>query len=131
MMGAQPETPMNRSTLFTALLLFSLSSQGGATTAFVYDVSGEQFVQWMTHSEPPNDLNFRNREKAYSYLDGVKDVALGTGWCPAQPRKTFELAYDAADYIRAMPLDARRGNAARLLLSFLGSRYPCTKGADK
>lgn len=122
---------MSRSTLFAALLLLSLSSQSGAATAFVYDLSGEQFVQWMTHSEPLNALNFRNREKAYSYLDGIKDAALGTGWCPAQPRKTFELAYDAADYIRGMPSEARKGNAAILLLSFLSTRYPCTKGSDK
>jgi hypothetical protein len=119
---------MKSSASFLAALLPALLALRAEAATFTYDLSGEQFVQWMSHPEPLSELDYRNREKAYSYLDGVKDATVGNLWCPAKPRKTFELAYDAADYIKGLPPQARNGNAAKLLLSFLSSRYPCTKG---
>ena len=111
-----------------ALLLSVLIALRAEAAAFSHKLSGEEFVQLMTHPEQLDESNYRDRERAYTYLDGVKDATVGTSWCPSKPRKTFELAYDAADYIKALPPQTRKGNAATLLLAFLSSRYPCTKG---
>ncbi|WP_145648450.1 Rap1a/Tai family immunity protein [Pseudoduganella lurida] len=115
---------------FLVTFAFLMPWQAGAAQRF-YDLSGDLYVQFLSRPEPLGEADYRNRDRAYSYLDGVKDVSIGTGWCPARPRKTFELAYDAADYIRKLPADARHGNAAPLLLAFLNSRYPCPKGVDR
>lgn len=122
---------MRQPILLLALVFGSFSAQSEAPATFPYSLSGDQFVQWIGQSQPVSEADYRNRDKAYSYLDGVKDAAAGTAWCPAKPHKTFELAYDAADHIKALPSEDRKGNAARLLLSFLSFRYPCAKGAKQ
>lgn len=91
---------------------------------YQYDLTGDQFAAALA-GRPTSEQDFRARERAYSYLDGAKDAAVGKTWCPTQPRKTHELAYDAADYIRGLHADLRKGNAAQLLLAYLASQYPC------
>lgn len=98
-----------------------------APMAYYFDLSGDQFVQMMSHPEPLSPEHYMDREKAYSYLDGAKDAMIGTAWCPLRARKTFELAYDAADYIKTIPTERRKKNAAVLLLEFLGRQYPCAR----
>jgi hypothetical protein len=95
-----------------------------------FSVSGDEFVRLMSHQHPMTDQQYAEREKAYAYLDGVKDAEVGKTWCPDKPHKTFELAYDAADHIKTLPADERRTSAAALLLVYLSNRYPC-KGAAK
>ncbi|GGC11432.1 Rap1a/Tai family immunity protein [Pseudoduganella buxea] len=119
---------MTRPDLLLPVAFAAALTAWNPAAAMPYELTGDRFVQWMSHAEPMGELDYRDREKAYSYLDGVKDAGVGTFWCPAKPRKTFELAYDAADHIRGLPAEARKGNAAQMLLSFLASRYPCTKG---
>lgn len=92
---------------------------------YAYSLSGNQFAQMMTHPQPLSDEHYMEREKAYSYLDGAKDATAGNTWCPPRPRKTFELAYDAADYIKTLSVEQRKGNAATLLLAYLSKLYPC------
>lgn len=119
---------MNHPTLCCTAILCAFLVNPASAALDIHELTGDQFVQLMTHPDPLAAQHYRNREKAYSYLDGAKDAGVGIAWCPTTPRKTFELAYDAADYIRALPPQARKGNAAKLLISFLGSHYPCTKG---
>jgi hypothetical protein len=102
-----------------------------AFAAYAYDLTGEQFMQMMSHPEPLSSLHYMEREKAYSYLDGAKDATVGVLWCPPKPRKTFEVAYEAADRIRAMPLAEQKQNAAKILVSLLSEQYPCQKGVRK
>lgn len=117
---------MKRQLLAWIVVLYASRVPAATAAPAIYDLSGDQFVQLMTHPESLTAQHYRNREKAYSYLDGAKDATVGIIWCPTKPRKTFELAYDAVDYIRALPPQARKGNAAKLMISFLSSRYPCT-----
>lgn len=95
-----------------------------AAPQYQVDLTGDQFAA-MLAKQPTNALEFRERDRAYAYLDGVKDASIGSSWCPPQPHKTHELAYDAADYIRNLHADLRRGNAARLLVVYLSTSYPC------
>jgi hypothetical protein len=87
-------------------------------------MNGEQFAA-MLAKQPANQFEYRERDRAYAYLDGVRDATLGTIWCPTQPRKTHELAYDAADYMRGLHAELRKESAARLLLTYLSKQYPC------
>lgn len=111
-----------------AILLALAATLTGMATAgppYSYAMSGDQFVRMMTRPEPLSSYDYMEREKAYSYLDGAKDGTAGVAWCPPRPRKTFELAYDAADYIKTLAPEVRKGSAAALLLIYLGSQYPC------
>jgi hypothetical protein len=101
-----------------------------APAPYYFDLTGDQFVAWVYPPEPMQPHDYANRDRAYSYLDGAKDATVGAAWCPPRPRKTFELAYDAADYIRSLPAEQRKANAGPLLLGFLGKQYPC-KGAKQ
>jgi hypothetical protein len=98
-----------------------------AAPAYQPTLSGDQFVS-MLAQQPKDAFGYRQRERAYAYVDGVQDAAAGTTWCAPQPVKTDELAYSAADYIKTLHADLRRGNAAPLLLAFLAHLHPC-KGA--
>lgn len=94
---------------------------------YQYDLTGDAFVAAL-QGRPASEQDFRARERAYSYLDGAKDATVGTAWCPPRPRKTHELAYDAADYIKGLHADLRKGNAAPLLVAYLSKLYPCAGG---
>lgn len=109
----------------TALPLFFASN---AFATYTYDLTGAQFLQMMRHPEPLTTVNYMAREKAYSYLDGAKDATVGMLWCPSKPRKTFELAYEAAEHIESLTPKAQEENAAKILLRFLSEQYPCKKG---
>jgi len=90
-----------------------------------FALSGDQFVQMLSHPHPMTDQQYAEREQAYSYLVGVKDAE---AWCPEQPSKTFELAYGGADFIKSLPADLRKSSAARLLLTYLSGVHPCQEG---
>ena len=109
----------------TALPLFFTMN---AFAADPYDLTGAQFLQMMRHPEPLTSVNYMDREKAYSYLDGAKDATIGVLWCPLKPRKTFELAYEAAEHIETLTPKARKESAAKILIAFLSQHYPCKKG---
>lgn len=98
-----------------------------AAPTYQFDLTGDKFAE-MLAKQPTNAFEYRERDRAYAYLDGAKDATIGSTWCPPQPRKTHELAYDAADYIRSLRAELRRGNAAKLLLAYLAHQYPCKGG---
>jgi hypothetical protein len=80
---------------------------------------------------PPNPTGYEylQREKAYSYLDGVRDSAEGSEWCDLPHQlKTIDLAYDLANDIAKLPATERKQNAAILLRHQLARRYPCRTG---
>ena len=112
-----------------ALAMTECLAQPVKATPYPYSLSGNQFVYMMTLPEPLSSYDYMQREKAYSYLEGAKDATVGMAWCPPRPRKTFELAYDAADYIKSLTLEERKRSAAIMLLAYLGSQYPCPKGS--
>lgn len=110
-----------------ALACIALPVTAGAAP-YAYSLSGEQFIRMMSHPAQLSPVQYMDRERAYSYLDGAKDATAGIAWCPPRPRKTFELAYDAADYLKTLTPAALQGNAATLLLTYLRSQYPCKGG---
>jgi hypothetical protein len=107
------------------LLLIIPAAAQAAPQTYYFDLTGEQFVDALYHPEPWEHYHYYNRDRAYSYMDGAKDATVGSAWCPPRPRKTHELAYDAADYIKTLPVERRKANAAPLLLEFLAKQYPC------
>jgi hypothetical protein len=118
------EKKMRRSLLF-ALMLPVLAT----AAPYPYTLSGDQFVKMMS---PPNPTGYEylQREKAYSYLDGLRDGSEGSAWCDLPHQlKTPDLAYELADDIAKLPVAERKKNAAELLLQQLKRRYPCRAGS--
>lgn len=110
-----------------SFFLAALPALAMAAPPYQFDMTGDQFVSAL-QGKPASELEYRARERAYSYLDGAKDAAAGSTWCPTRPRKTHELAHDAADYIKGLHADLRKESAAALLLAFLSTTYPCKVG---
>ena len=99
-----------------------------ATAApYPYTMSGDRFVEMMS-PPAPTGYEYQLREKAYSYLDGVRDSAEGKVWCDFDQLKTPDLAYELADDIARMPAVQRKKNASLLLLQHLKRRFPCRQG---
>lgn len=113
---------MRRSMLF-ALALPAIS----AAAPYPYTLSGDRFVQMMSPADPTG-YEYLQREKAYSYLDGVRDGSEGRVWCDVDQLKTPDLAYEMAGLIAKMPAAERKKNAASLLLDQLKRTYPCRNG---
>jgi hypothetical protein len=107
--------------VFLALPLAALAAP------YPYTVSGDRFVQMMS-SPNPTGYEYLQREKAYSYLDGVRDSAEGSVWCDVDQLKTPDLAYEMAGDIAKLPAAERKKNASILLLQQLKLRYPCRAG---
>ena len=111
---------------FALLLAFPLAT---SAAPYPYTMSGNQFVQMMSPSNPTG-YEYLQREKAYSYLDGVRDGTEGSTWCDLPHQlKTPDLAYELADDIAKLPAAERKKNAAELLLQQLKRRYPCRAGS--
>lgn len=103
-----------------------------AAAPYPYTLSGDKFVQMMgALTTRPNDPDaYEKREKAYSYLDGVRDSAEGAAWCDFDEYKTPDMAYEVADKIAKLPADQRKKNASRLILDQLHAMYPCRKAGS-
>lgn len=115
-----------------SLFMTVLSSSGGVALAapYAYTLTGDRFVRMMSGAEPLDSHDYMLREKAYSYLDGVRDSAEGRDWCDVNQLKTPDLAYELANDIARLPAAERKKNASILLLDLLHRRFPCpTKGA--
>lgn len=112
-----------RSVIFS-LLVFPLVT---SAAPYPYTMSGDRFVEMM---RPPDlkGYEYLNREKAYSYLDGVRDSSEGRVWCDVDQLKTPDLAYEMAGLIAKMSATERKKNASLLLLELLKRTYPCRKG---
>lgn len=54
------------------------ATQDGKPVAYVPTMTGERFVSMLHRQEP---LAMLDREKAYSYLDWLRDASHGTVWC--------------------------------------------------
>lgn len=104
-------------------LVMALSGTAwAAQSAYPYTMNGDSFVR-MLHREEP--LTVIERERAYSYLDGLKDATQGRLWCDVNHLKTPDLAYDLAYDIARMQPAERQRSAAVLLLDLLNRKYPC------
>ena len=114
-----------RRSLFLSLALPALA----AAAPYPYTLSGDQFVKMMS-APNPTGYEYLEREKAYSYLDGVRDGTEGSAWCDLPHQlKTPDLAYELADDLAKLPAAERKKNAAELLLRQLNRRYPCRTGS--
>jgi Rap1a immunity proteins len=113
-------------------VLFALAIPAVAAAApYPYTLSGDRFVKMMS-SPDPTGYEHLQREKAYSYLDGVRDGAEGSEWCDLPHQlKTPDLAYELADDIAKLPAAERKRNAAVLLRQQLARRYPCRNGGKQ
>lgn len=113
-------------------ILLSLAIPAIAAAApYPYTISGDRFVKMMS-PPAPTGYEYLQREKAYSYLDGVRDGAEGTEWCDLPHQlKTPDLAYELADDIAKLPAAERKLNAALLLRQQLARRYPCRSGGKQ
>lgn len=111
-------------------LLLALALPAISTAApYPYTLSGDQFVKMMSPANPTG-YEYLQREKAYSYLDGLRDGTEGSAWCDLPHQlKTPDLTYELADDIAKLPAAERKKNAAVLLLERLKRRYPCGRGS--
>jgi hypothetical protein len=110
-------------------LLFTLSLAAEAAP-YIPTLTGDQFVTMMDKSRPVTSANYLDRERAYSYLDGVRDGAEGREWCDVGQLKTHDLAQEMAGLIAKLPQADRKRNASTLLLEQLKRRYPCSVGGQ-
>lgn len=110
-------------------LLFPITATA-APYPYPYTMSGDRFVEMMSHPAP-NGYEYMLREKAYSYLDGVRDSAEGRVWCDVNQLKTPDLAYEMAGKIAKLPASERKRNASLLLLEQLKREYPCRDGGKQ
>jgi hypothetical protein len=116
------------------LIALALAIPATALAApYPYTMSGEKFVKMMSAltSRPNDDEAYMQREKAYGYLDGVRDGSEGTVWCDFNEYKTPDMAYEVADKIAKLPPAERKKNAAPLILQQLQAMYPCRKAGSK
>lgn len=118
--------------LLTVLLaLASISVQSFAAPPYAHTLTGDRFVRMMNGTEPPTGDDYILREKAYSYLDGVRDGAEGRDWCDVNQLKTPDLAYELAADIAMLPAAERKKNASILLIEQLRRRFPCPAKGGK
>ena len=94
-------------------------------------MSGDSYVAHLKHSDPMTPADYRNRDRAYSYLEGVMDATEGKAWCDFDYVKTPDLAYDIADEIAAMDKKTRAGNATQLIQKVLRQKLPCKHHAKR
>jgi hypothetical protein len=112
-----------------AVLLALVLPAVSAAAPYPYTLSGDQFVKMMAPSDPTG-YEYLQREKAYSYLDGLRDGTEGSAWCDLPHQlKTPDLAYELADDIAKLPTAEQKKSAAVLLLQQLKRRYPCRNGS--
>jgi hypothetical protein len=106
-------------------LILALALPGLAAAApYQHTMSGDQFAEAM-RPDPKGGLEYQQREKAYSYLDGARDALQGSAWCDVYQQKTPDLAYEAAADIAKLPPAERKRNAALLLAEWLHKNLPC------
>lgn len=118
--------------LLTVLLaLASISVRSFAAPPYAYTLTGDRFVRMMNGTEPLTGDDYILREKAYSYLDGVRDGAEGRDWCDVNQLKTPDLAYELAADIARLPAAERKKNASVLLIELLRRRFPCPAKGGK
>ncbi len=116
-----------RITMLLTLAILETSSMGGALAApYPYAMSGDAYVQ-MLRPPTPRPYDELERDKAFSYLDGLKDATQGRLWCDIDHIKTPDLADTLAIEISRMPPPERKRSAALLLLELLQRKFPCKK----
>ena len=100
------------------------------TVPYVYPyntMTAAEIVQKLM-TPPVTDEDFRERDRAYHYVAGLKDGTQGLVWCFTVPIKPDESTYEVVGAIKEKyPPDALKGNAAPLVLKELKRRYPCGK----
>ena len=62
---------------------------------------------------------------ARGYLAGAADAAQGRSWCDTGRVKSVELDGIVIAGLKALPMQQRQGDAARLAVAILASRFPC------
>lgn len=116
---------------FAVALLVGSALPALATAApYAFTLNGDRFVEMMSHANP-SGYTYMLREKAYSYLDGVRDSSEGKSWCDVNQLKTPDLAFEIAAKIAKLPPSERKKNASTLLLEQLKREYPCPERGER
>ena len=123
--GAGPRIPAQHRLLTRAVLILLLIMPAAGAAPSSYTLTGDGYVKMMLRPEPMDAYDYLQRDKAYSYLDGVRDSAEGRVWCDMYTAKTPDLAYEIAYAIEKLPAAERKRNASLLLLEQLKRMYPC------
>lgn len=112
----------------TALALLLVSTAAAAqSTRYPYTLTGEGFVKLLPLRTDLNPQQLLDREKAYTYVDGVKDAVQGQVWCDVNHVKTADLTYVIRNEIESMSAAQRRGGAAPLIMGILKREFPCRR----
>lgn len=115
------------------LALLMAVPAAASAAPYPYTMSGDRFVQMMgaLEASPDDAYAYMQREKAYGYLDGVRDGAEGKVWCDVDQYKTPDMAYEIADKLARLPVAERKRNASLLILRQLKTMYPCRKSGGR
>ena len=95
---------------------------------YAYTMTGQMLVDKLFgdgNDRPVTGEAYLEREKAYSYMDGLKDATEGTVWCHARNQAPVDFAMDTASALSKLDAAQRRANAAPLVLEILSRKYPC------
>ena len=93
-------------------------------------MTGEQLLRLINYGSlkgfrsPERDLDF---ERARFYIDGVHDLSEGKSWCYStqyQPGREA-LQSDVAYWLRQVPPEQLKRNAADLIVEIWRKRWPC------
>lgn len=93
-------------------------------------LSAEQLIAYY-QEVPPDGVSadpayLLNQRFAQGYLAGVADAAQGRQWCDTGRLKTLEIDARIIADLKMLPVRARRGDAAILVVAILARRFPCS-----
>lgn len=113
------------SVLVSGVLGFALVQANTAWAvppSYAYAMTAESFINRFKQPEPYTSLE---RDKAFSYLDGIKDASQGRVWCDVNQFKTPDMADHIVVEFSRMSAAERKRSAAPLILDILRRDYPC------
>jgi len=110
---------------------FLIPASVAAAPAYRPTLTGDQFIAAIIHSKIPTGNDYLEREKAYGYLDGLRDYTEGRDWCDVGQLKTHDLAQALAIKLQSLTPADRKRNASGLLLEELRRMHPCRGGGAR
>ncbi|WP_300760002.1 Rap1a/Tai family immunity protein [Janthinobacterium sp.] len=72
-----------------------------------------------------------HQQYARGYLAGVADAGQGRQWCDTGRIKTVEIDAQVIAELKQLPVRARQGDAAILVVAILARHFPCSASPPK